>query len=115
MVRQPVGPVAGIGDLPPDKNPLGDDRNVLQEGRRLFVQYNCYGCHGGRAGGGMGPSLRDQIWLYGSTPGKIFNSIAEGRAHGMPAWGTRLPDRHIWALVAYIQSLRTRDEPEAPR
>jgi len=115
VVRQPVGPVPGIGDLPPDKNPLGDDRNVLQEGRRLFVQYNCYGCHGGRAGGGMGPSLRDQIWLYGSTPGKIFNSIAEGRAHGMPAWGTRLPDRHIWALVAYIQSLRTRDEPEAPR
>jgi cytochrome c oxidase cbb3-type subunit 3 len=115
VVRQPVGPVPGVGDIAPVKNPLGDDRNVLQEGRRLFVQYNCSGCHGGRAGGGMGPSLRDQIWLYGDTPGKIFNSIAEGRAHGMPAWGTRLPDRQIWALVAYIQSLRTPDEPEAPR
>ena len=114
VVRQPVGPVPGIGDLAPEKNPLGSDRNVLQEGRRLFVQYNCSGCHGGRAGGGMGPSLRDQIWIYGNTPGKIFNSIAEGRAHGMPAWGTRLPDRQIWALVAYIQSLRTPDEPEAP-
>jgi cytochrome c oxidase cbb3-type subunit 3 len=115
VVRQPVGPVPGVGDIKPEKNPLGNDRNVLQEGRRLFVQYNCSGCHGGRAGGGMGPSLRDEIWIYGKTPGKIFNSIAEGRAHGMPAWGTRLPDRQIWALVAYIQSLRTKDEPEAPR
>ena len=115
VVRQPVGPIPGVGDLKPEKNPLGTDRNVLQEGRRLFVQYNCSGCHGGRAGGGMGPSLRDEIWIYGKTPGKIFNSIAEGRAHGMPAWGTRLPDRQIWALVAYIQSLRTKDEPEAPR
>jgi cytochrome c oxidase cbb3-type subunit III len=115
VVRQAVGPVPGIGDLPPEKNPRGMDRNVLQEGRRLFVQYNCAGCHGGHAGGGMGPSLRDQIWLYGSSPGKIFNSIAEGRAHGMPAWGTRLPDSQVWALVAYIQSLRTPDEPEAPR
>jgi cytochrome c oxidase cbb3-type subunit 3 len=115
VARQPVGPVPGIGDLPPEKNPRGMDRNVLQEGRRLFRQYNCDGCHGTHAGGGMGPSLRDQIWLYGNTPGKIFNSIAEGRAHGMPAWGTRLPDHDIWALTAYIQSLRTRDEPEPPR
>src|SRR5207248_9628605 len=69
VVRQPVGPVPGVGDVAPEKNPLGTDRNVLQEGRRLFVQYNCSGCHGGRAGGGMGPSLRDQIWIYVNAPG----------------------------------------------
>lgn len=112
--RQAVGPVPGVGDVKPTANPLGNTREVQQEGRKLFVQYNCAGCHGGRAGGGMGPSLRDEIWLYGKTPDKIFNSIAEGRAHGMPAWGTRLPDKQIWQLVAYIQSLRTPDEPEAP-
>ncbi len=115
VVRQPVGPVPGVGDVAPAQNPLGNGKDVQQEGRRLFVQYNCAGCHGGRAGGGMGPSLRDEIWIYGNTPGKIFNSIAEGRAHGMPAWGTRLPDKQIWELVAYIQSLRTKDEPEAPK
>jgi cytochrome c oxidase cbb3-type subunit III len=114
VLRQAVGPVPGIGDLPPLPNPRGNDRQVAWEGRRLFVQYNCAGCHGGRAGGGMGPSLRDEIWLYGNTPDKIFNSIAEGRGHGMPAWGMRIPDRQVWALVAYIQSLRTADEPEAP-
>jgi cytochrome c oxidase cbb3-type subunit 3 len=114
VLRQPVGPIPGVGEMPAAENPLGHDRQAIVEGRRLFVQYNCSGCHGGRAGGGMGPSLRDQYWLYGKTPGKIFNSIAEGRAHGMPAWGTRLPEKQIWQLVAYIQSLRTKDEPEAP-
>jgi cytochrome c oxidase cbb3-type subunit III len=113
--RYAVGPMPGVGERSPEPNPLGDDRNVLQEGRRWFVLYNCSGCHGGRAGGGMGPSLRDEIWLYGSTPDRIFSSIAQGRGHGMPSWGTRIPQRHVWAMVAYIQSLRTRDEPEAPR
>ncbi|MFN2548806.1 MAG: c-type cytochrome [Myxococcales bacterium] len=115
VVRQPVGPVPGVGELPSAPNPLGNNRDVLQEGRRLLVQYNCSGCHGGRAGGGMAPSLRDRIWIYGSSPDHVFNSIAEGRAHGMPAWGTRLTDRQIWALTAYVQSLRTKDEPEAPK
>jgi cytochrome c oxidase cbb3-type subunit 3 len=114
VVRQPVGPIPGIGDIPPAENPLPNRRQAAEEGRRLFVQYNCSGCHGGRAGGGMGPSLRDEIWIYGSTPDRIFNSIAEGRAHGMPAWGVRIPDKQVWELVAYIQSLRTKDEPEAP-
>jgi cytochrome c oxidase cbb3-type subunit 3 len=112
--NQPVGPVPGIGDVPPLANPLQGDRSALQEGRRLFVQYNCAGCHGGRAGGGMGPSLRDPAWRYGSSPDRIFSSIAEGRGQGMPAWGVRLPERQIWELTLYVSSLRTPDEPEAP-
>jgi cytochrome c oxidase cbb3-type subunit III len=115
VINQPLGPVPGPGDIAPLDNPLGNGRAVLQEGRRLFVRFNCSGCHGGRAGGGMGPSLRDPSWLYGSTPDRVFNSIAQGRGHGMPSWGARLPDNQIWQLTAYIGSLRTPDEPEAPR
>ena len=63
----------------------------------------------------MGPSLRDQDWLYGSDADHIFASIAEGRAHGMPAWGVKLSDQQIWELTAYVMSLRTADEPAAPR
>jgi mono/diheme cytochrome c family protein len=33
----------------------------------------------------------------------------------MPAWGARIPEKQIWEMTAYIQSLRTGDEPEAPR
>jgi cytochrome c oxidase cbb3-type subunit 3 len=112
----PIGPIPGAerpAREPP--NPLAGDRIAEVDGRRLFVSYNCAGCHGGRAGGGMGPSLRDPVWLYGNSAVDIFSSISQGRGHGMPAWGTKLPDDHVWRLVAYIQSLGTDHEPERPR
>src|SRR5213593_4313964 len=86
----------------------------MGEGRQLFVRFNCSGCHGGRAGGGMGPSLSDADWLYGDAEAQIFSSIAEGRAHGMPAWGTRLNEDQVWKLVAYVKSLRTPNEIQPP-
>jgi cytochrome c(L) len=118
-----VGPVPGpTGDSAPPAenhagetaNPYHDDRTAMAEGRQLFVRFNCSGCHGGRAGGGMGPSLRDVDWIYGSRDAQLFSSIAAGRAHGMPSWQTRLTADQIWKLVTYIKSLRTRNEPQAP-
>ena len=114
-VKIPVGPIPGpVKSMAMPTNPYNDDQVALAEGRRLFLWYNCYGCHGGHAGGGMGPSLRDPRWIYGSSDAHIFDSIAQGRAHGMPAWGTRIPDDQIWKLVAYIKSLRTSKEPDPP-
>lgn len=111
----PVGPIPGAQiQMAPRENPYGQEQVVLSEGRRLFESYNCAGCHGDHAGGGMGPSLRDEDWIYGGSAAQIFNSIAEGRAHGMPAWGVKLPEDQIWKLVAYIKSLRTSKEPDSP-
>jgi len=115
-IRTPVGPVPGpVQDPVRQPNPYAPESGGATEGRELFVRMNCSGCHGGRAGGGMGPSLRDVDWRYGSTPAQIFSSIAEGRAEGMPAWGTQLPEDQIWKLVTYIGTLRTPLEPEPPR
>jgi cytochrome c oxidase cbb3-type subunit III len=116
-VSAPVGPIPGAPEtgLKPRTNPYTQDPIALTEGRRLFVWYNCYGCHGGHAGGGMGPSLRDVTWIYGNSDANIFNSVAEGRANGMPAWGTKLPEDQIWKITAYIKSLRTPLEPQPPR
>jgi cytochrome c oxidase cbb3-type subunit 3 len=115
VVGHAVGPQPGADrPLPVATNPFADDPNLPIEGRRLFTWFNCEGCHGGHAGGGMGPSLRDVTWLYGNTEQDIFNSIAEGRAYGMPAWGTKLPAEQIWKLVGYIKSLGTEREPDAP-
>ena len=86
----------------------------MVEGRQLFVRFNCSGCHGGRGGGGMGPSVRDADWLYGQREAQIYSSIAEGRAHGMPSWQPRMTPDQIWKLVTYIKSLRTRNEPSPP-
>lgn len=110
-----VGPVPGVGQQPMGKpNPYDQQKVALSEGRQLFVNYNCAGCHGGHAGGGMGPSLRNGDWIYGGSDAQVFNSIAEGRGKGMPAWGTKVPEDQIWKLVAYIKSLRTPNEPDPP-
>lgn len=110
-----VGPIPGPPTTPPERpNPLNGDPVALQDGRRLFDWYNCSGCHGGHAGGGMGPSLRDPVWLYGDRDDQIFDSIAEGRSKGMPAWGSRIPEHQIWELVAYIKSMGTPQEPDPP-
>ena len=113
--REPVGPIPG----PPRErkvlvNPFRNDAGALRDGRQLFLSFNCAGCHGDHAGGGMGPSLRDEDWIYGGEAIDIFDSISEGRAHGMPAWGTMLPPQYVWQLVTYIQSLRTPQEPDTP-
>ena len=114
-VETPVGPIPGPPTQAVERtNPYDQNPVALAEGRQLFVQYNCAGCHGGHAGGGMGPSLRDPVWIYGSSDAHILDSIAEGRANGMPAWGTKIPQEEIWRLVAYIKSMRTPNEPEAP-
>jgi cytochrome c oxidase cbb3-type subunit III len=116
----PIGPDPGAGpgeghtQEPQLQNPFEGSQIAREQGRQLFVQMNCYGCHGGHGGGGMGPSLRDPQWIYGATPIEIYSSIAQGRAHGMPAWGLRLPSDVIWKLVAYIRSLGTQEEPDPP-
>ena len=111
----PVGPIPGNPQLVHYLiNPLAGDPVALQDGRRLFNWYNCSGCHGGHAGGGMGPSLRDEVWIYGNRDDQIFDSIAQGRSEGMPAWGSKIPKEQIWELVAYIKSMRTSQEPDPP-
>jgi mono/diheme cytochrome c family protein len=87
------------------------DEAVAKQGRELFIRFNCYGCHGGLAGGAMGPSLRDTTWKFGGTDSAIFSSIHDGRPAGMPIWGATLSKDQIATLIVYIRSLRTSAEP----
>ena len=76
------------------------------EGRRVFLRENCYGCHGGRAGGGMGPNFRDNRPL----PSDVVSAVQQGVSTGMPSYpALTLVD--IQNLSAYFQSLRTAAEP----
>jgi cytochrome c551/c552 len=88
------------------------NRDSARLGRGYFLKYNCYGCHGGLAGGAMGPSLRDTIWKYGGSDSSIALSIAQGRPLGMPTWHGVIPPEQIRLLVDYIKSLRTDAEPK---
>jgi cytochrome c oxidase cbb3-type subunit 3 len=74
------------------------------EGKRLFSSYNCAGCHG-HGGGGMGPPLMDQKWIYGAKIENVVHTIREGRPNGMPSFRGKIPDEQIWQLAAYVRSM----------
>jgi cytochrome c oxidase cbb3-type subunit III len=82
-----------------------ENRWAVNEGQVLFGSFNCAGCHSSGGGGGMGPPLTDDDWLYGSAPQNIYATIVDGRPKGMPSFGDRLTESQVWMLVAYVRSL----------
>ena len=94
------------GSQPPPvgESPFQHNAYAMSEGKRLFDNYNCSGCHA-HGGGGMGPPLMDDKWIYGSQPANIFETIVEGRPNGMPSFRNKIPDQQVWQLVAYVQSM----------
>lgn len=91
----------------PSRNPYSGNAWGVSEGKRLFSLYNCVGCHS-NGGGGMGPALMDDRWIYGSDDASVFATIAHGRPNGMPAFGSRIPESQIWMLAAYVESMSGR-------
>jgi cytochrome c oxidase cbb3-type subunit III len=81
-----------------------DNAYATSEGKRLFNQFNCVGCHA-HGGGAMGPPLMDDEWIYGSAPENIYATIVEGRPNGMPAFGGKIATNQVWQLVAYVRSM----------
>ena len=81
-----------------------DNPQAVVEGKRLFGQYNCSGCHS-NGGGGMGPALMDGEWIYGGRLEQIHQTLVEGRPNGMPSWGGKIPDPQLWEISAYVRSM----------
>lgn len=94
----------GVAPPPPAQSPFQDNAWGISEGKRLFDSYNCSGCHS-HGGGGMGPALMDDKWIYGSRPENIFSTIVEGRPNGMPSFRGKITDAQIWQLVAFVESM----------
>lgn len=82
------------------------ERNAyaVSQGRQLFNIYNCSGCHA-QGGGGSGPALMDDLWIYGAEPENVFASIVWGRPNGMPSFGRHIPEYQVWQIVAYVRSM----------
>jgi cytochrome c oxidase cbb3-type subunit 3 len=92
--------------LPPSgtQSPFQLNAWGVSEGKRLYVAFNCAGCHG-NGGGAIGPPLMDAEWIYGWEPINVYSTILEGRPNGMPSFRNKILDQQIWQLVAYVQSL----------
>jgi cytochrome c oxidase cbb3-type subunit 3 len=70
-------------------------------------QYNtfCVACHGPTGAGNVAlgaPNLVDSVWLYGDSDEALHESIANGRAGEMPAFGERLDETQIRLLLALL-------------
>jgi cytochrome c oxidase cbb3-type subunit III len=76
----------------------------LSLGKKWFSAFNCNGCHS-NGGGGSGPALMDDRWLYGSAVENIVETIREGRPNGMPSFRGKITDEQIWQLAAYVLSM----------
>ncbi len=94
---------------------LPHDSLKSQLGKTLFAT-NCAACHGGDGKGSIAlgaPNLTDNVWLYGSSPATIAESVVKGRgATGtvmrMPAHKDILDDGKVQLLAAYVWGLSNR-------
>ncbi|MFB6373467.1 MAG: cytochrome c, partial [Bradymonadaceae bacterium] len=121
-------------DADDDQKPLHrvvDGGGDPSHGRDLYVRY-CQTCHGaeGRGDGPAAESMETKPRDFTSghfkfastiaglppTDGDLFRTIAQGvPGTAMPAWGNRLDDDEIWALVAYVKTFSTKFQTPIPK
>ncbi len=95
-------------------NPYTGDSTAIAQGRKLYLKFNCYGCHGTMGGGGMGKPLNDEQWIYGGDDASVVETIRQGRQGGMPPYDELLKEDEIWKIIAYIRSYYKGDPSKAP-
>jgi len=81
--------------------------DAIGEGRRVFLEFNCSGCHGNSAGGGMGPGVQH------AEQGDVQDAVLHGDAKegGMPSFKGCATNTDVKNLVAYLRSIGTKNEP----
>lgn len=73
------------------------------EGRRLYLKWNCYGCHGQRGYGTMGPNIAGQ--------GNIIEAVRGGAPDGMPSYAGLLSLADMLKIGVYLTTIGTPSEP----
>ncbi|MDX2289166.1 MAG: cytochrome c [Hyphomicrobiaceae bacterium] len=104
------------------KNPFTDNPEAIAEGKKIYFNYSCNGCHGGGGGGGMCPPLTNEVWIYGSDDDTMFRLIAMGTKDLQALGYTRkrtesvkgpMPgyleiidtEEELWKIIAFIRTV----------
>ena len=91
-------------------NPFTGNADMAAEGRTLYFQVGCQGCHGGGGGGGMATSVIDDAWAFGSDDDVLFRLIkGEIPEQTMPTVYSVLEDEEVWKILAFIRSVYAGD------
>jgi mono/diheme cytochrome c family protein len=104
------------------KNPYTDEqKDIVEQGHKLFFNYSCNGCHGGTGGGGMCPPLINDVWVYNGDDDTLFRLVTLGsvalQAKGyvrrgrenvvapMPPFGGLISTADdLWKILAFVRS-----------
>lgn len=101
-------PAATVAQAAPaaKKNPFTGNEEAIKEGRTIYMQSGCSGCHG-MGGGGMGPAILDDDWKFGGDDETLFKLIrGELPQQTMPAvFGKVLTEDQVWKIIAWIRSI----------
>ena len=98
-----------------ETNPLSSSPEVLKKGESLYKS-NCVGCHGPKGlGDGTEVDKKDRahkpanLVMSRNPEGVVFYKIWNGRSDPkMPAFKSRMTKDDAWAVVAFVQSLRSK-------
>jgi cytochrome c oxidase cbb3-type subunit III len=102
--QSPLKPGQGVTLAAGKLSPFNGNAWAISEGKRLFTHFNCSGCHA-NGGGGIGPALMDDEWIYGFDGATVFATIVEGRPNGMPSYRGKITEDQLWQIVAYVESM----------
>ena len=95
VVAATLAPAASFAQL----GPIG-------EGRRAWLKFNCYGCHGNNGAGGMGPNIQH---AERGDVGEAMNGDAkEGGMRSFKGLATATDAANI---AAYLATIGTAKEP----
>ncbi len=91
----------------------GDDA-AMKEGGKLYAK-RCKACHAPDGSGKVGPSLRDDEWLYERTDTEIgrFEIIYGGGNESMRGFGRQMDQDDILKVMAFLETFRTGETPLA--
>jgi cytochrome c oxidase cbb3-type subunit 3 len=94
---------------------LAADPDFVLAGEATY-KVRCVACHAADGGGTVGPNLTDDFSIYGYDRDKIVAVIYNGTPKGMLAWKDQLSLDDIYAVGAYVRTLRgnTPANPKAP-
>ena len=102
-------PASADQQKPKKLNPFTGNADAIKEGRQLYLQSGCPGCHGSGGGGAMAGAtafIRD-TWKFGGDDETYFK-VTKGTYPGqtMPAvFGAILSDEQVWKIIAWIRSI----------
>lgn len=87
-----------------------DQKNA--KGEATYKEY-CATCHGSEHQGGLGESLTDSEWEFGSDDKSIKGHIKNGIDElGMPSFNDVLSDEEIANLIEYIRQEENKNKPK---